>query len=306
MERSPYSEPALVGNEKQNLLNVYKGGRNEYVVGGCRVGPFFIDFFSIEYCQNGAYTILLNDIPYEISEGDLYIIPPSSTFEYFYTADVSSKIHVAVTGIQLSKYFNALGFTAENIKFPHPLTKNCIALLDSIVDSLEIIEMFTLKDPSAPQLVQFVTNKDFTNSFSDEAVLKQVGYLNLFLSELMSIRGKFIHSSTKKSQQEKYIDIAVRYIETNYPYDITVDTIAKHIGITRGYLFRLFREALGISPKEYIVRVRMRVACEYLSRPGALVKNAAAAVNYDTFSFSRVFKQIIGMTPSEYQQKYGK
>lgn len=53
----------------------------------------------------------------------------------------------------------------------------------------------------------------------------------------------------------------------------------------------------------YFIRLRMQRACELLRGPGLSVKETAAMLGYqDQFYFSRTFKLVVGMPPSDYRK----
>lgn len=296
----------LVGNDKQHEINVYVGGRNERIVSGVISGPTIRDFYDVEYCTAGSFTLFLNGVPYEIKEGNLFIVPPLTRAERHFTADTSSAIYVGVKGLNLSGYLKTLGFSSENVIFPYRPTPFSIQCLQNLIDSLEVSESLILDKPTDPQIVQFIHNESFSNHTQYKNELRQSGLFSLFLSELMQIQETHLTNLPKESIQHKYLQSATRYIEANHHLKITVDDIANHVGITRSYLFKLFREEYDTSVQDYLIHVRMKSACYFLRQPGALIKNIASSLGYDPFSFSRIFKKTIGISPTEYQKKYTK
>ena len=88
-----------------------------------------------------------------------------------------------------------------------------------------------------------------------------------------------------------------RYVNYNYMLPLTVDGIARSFGFERSYLFRLFKARYGVGLKEYIIRVRMRCAMQFLEN-GCSVSECAHLVGYeDEFNFSKAFKKQFGMPP---------
>ena len=71
------------------------------------------------------------------------------------------------------------------------------------------------------------------------------------------------------------------------------------------YLYRLFKEETGTSVIGYINQCRIRRACTMLSSTTAQVKDVALSVGFsDQLYFSKVFKKINGITPTEYRKKH--
>jgi AraC-like DNA-binding protein len=64
----------------------------------------------------------------------------------------------------------------------------------------------------------------------------------------------------------------------------------------------LFKEQTGYSPIDYFIRLRMHQACQLLDTSQLSVKRIAAALGYDDpLYFSRVFKGVNDISPTEYR-----
>ena len=95
------------------------------------------------------------------------------------------------------------------------------------------------------------------------------------------------------------------YVEAHYAEPITRQSIAEHIGITPNYISTLFKKNTGVPLVGYITQVRIDKAKELLS--SGLYKHAEIALMVgfnDSFYFSKSFKKITGMTPSDYQKQH--
>ncbi len=100
-----------------------------------------------------------------------------------------------------------------------------------------------------------------------------------------------------------YLTTARRYIKAHYTEDITVDRVASNIGISRKYLFAIFKKYLDISPKDYIIEYRIKKAKDFLLDKKLSMSNVAYSVGYkDPLTFSKMFKLKTGMSPSEYRK----
>lgn len=92
-------------------------------------------------------------------------------------------------------------------------------------------------------------------------------------------------------------DEIVKFIEFNYNNEISVKEISDKFGYDRTSLYRIVKAAIGLSPKEYAVKLRMEQAKLLLTR-GYSVSRAAYAVGYnDEFGFSKKFKKYFGVSP---------
>ena len=131
----------------------------------------------------------------------------------------------------------------------------------------------------------------------DEAAM--VGYLYLFIAALMreTSAGK-PHTASSSSQ---YVLNAIKYIQFNYSHDISIDDVAKSVGVSRSHLYRVFMLNVGKSPIDYLTEYRVNEACKLLRSGTLSIAEVAASVGFlDQFYFSRVFKRAKGVPPSKY------
>ncbi|WP_409342980.1 AraC family transcriptional regulator [Paenibacillus sp. MBLB4367] len=99
-----------------------------------------------------------------------------------------------------------------------------------------------------------------------------------------------------------YVQKGVAYIHARYSNEMTVQQIAAYLGLDRKYVSALFKEALGVSPQQYLLRYRMRKACELIEGGRLTVGEVARSVGYqDALLFSRMFKKVVGMSPRHYR-----
>ena len=74
------------------------------------------------------------------------------------------------------------------------------------------------------------------------------------------------------------------------------------MGLNRSYLYEIFKEEMGMSPQEYLSRLRIAKACEYLELPQATVTSVALAVGYEPSVFSKALKKIMGINPGKFKK----
>ena len=131
----------------------------------------------------------------------------------------------------------------------------------------------------------------------DEAAM--VGYLYLFIAALMRETSESRPHSTSSSSQ--YVLNAIKYIQFNYSHDISIDDVAKSVGVSRSHLYRVFMLNVGKSPIDYLTEYRINEACKLLRAGHLSIAEVAVSVGFfDQFYFSRVFKRAKGVPPSKY------
>jgi AraC-like DNA-binding protein len=82
----------------------------------------------------------------------------------------------------------------------------------------------------------------------------------------------------------------------------TLEQIASECHVNNAYLCRLFRRYGDESPYQYLLRLKMNFAAERLQEPGVLVKQLAAETGFsDPFHFCRVFRSVLGLSPTAFR-----
>ena len=100
------------------------------------------------------------------------------------------------------------------------------------------------------------------------------------------------------------VDEMEEYLQNNYIHPISSEVLAGVFGYVPSYLSKVFRQIKGITPSEYLVRLRVDRARElWRENPDRLVKDIAEEVGYnDQYYFSKVFKKESGQGPKDYQR----
>jgi AraC family transcriptional regulator of arabinose operon len=101
-----------------------------------------------------------------------------------------------------------------------------------------------------------------------------------------------------------YLRSATEFMEKNLSCPIRITDVAKYVGIDRTHLSRLFKQNLNTSPEQVLIRMRMKAAAVLLVRPDVRVKEVACSVGYhDPLYFSRMFRQVYGLSPENHRRR---
>lgn len=109
---------------------------------------------------------------------------------------------------------------------------------------------------------------------------------------------------TKEHQKHQALQKALLHIDQHFRENIDQKDLAQRCGMTPFRFCRLFKETLGQGFMEYILHKRMDFARELLGNSRMPITNIGYEAGFkDPSYFARVFKQILGCTPSEYRQE---
>jgi two-component system response regulator YesN len=108
----------------------------------------------------------------------------------------------------------------------------------------------------------------------------------------------------KTGQHNRMIEKVKAYLDENYmDYGISLNQTADYIGVSPFYLSRSFKKQEGISFKEYLTKMRMDKAIEYLKQKKKNVQEIALEVGFvDPNYFSKAFRRYKGVSPREFMQ----
>jgi AraC-like DNA-binding protein len=97
---------------------------------------------------------------------------------------------------------------------------------------------------------------------------------------------------------------AVTLLHDDCAHAWTLDTLASRVGLSRTAFAERFRQAVGDTPLQYLRTVRMQHAVRLLSTTSQSLEQVAVGVGYqDAFSFSKVFKRSVGMSPRDFRRR---
>lgn len=240
---------------------------------GSAYGPSERDYYILHFVTKGKGKLIVGDYNFDINEGDCFLIPPKlTTFYEACKVDPYQYYWVGFDGLEAKELLKKAGLIVNNNYVIKPKD------FDAVLKRFKDVEVTSDKKYVAPYQL--------------------VGSLYLLLSELID------EDIIPKEEVKDYVDLAIKYISLNYHKDITVDTIAKIIGIDRTYFYRLFTETMKISPKNYLTNLRLEKAKVLLCNTTMSINEVALSVGYVNYaSFIKIFKEKYGVTPTIYRNK---
>ncbi len=112
---------------------------------------------------------------------------------------------------------------------------------------------------------------------------------------------------TKSPKLKELIGIAVNYIHNNFERDISLKDIAGFVFLSPSYFTRAFKEETGMSPINYLLKVRIDRAKELLTDTGLKISDIALSVGFSNQQrFNEMFKKHTKVTPLQYRKMSAK
>ena len=91
----------------------------------------------------------------------------------------------------------------------------------------------------------------------------------------------------------------------NYDKSINMSQVSKQLGVSANHLGRLFRQNYGVTPMNYIIKLRIDKSGELLEQENMNILEIAYATGFKSLSnFYKCFKEHTGHTPNEHRKRY--
>lgn len=109
---------------------------------------------------------------------------------------------------------------------------------------------------------------------------------------------------TKKNARiDSTVDYVKRYIHEHFAdVNLSVASISDQLQLTSSYVSAIFSQTARVNIKTFITDYRVKKACELMENPAIKLSTLCDAVGFeDPHYFSKVFKKVMGITPTEYR-----
>jgi AraC-like DNA-binding protein len=132
--------------------------------------------------------------------------------------------------------------------------------------------------------------------------IANLAHHNLALeTELDAIRQTI---SQKERYQKEIVRRSIQFMNDHLEDGIRVHDVARSVAVSEPQFNRLFGSAMGRSPGDYLIDLKLERAKEYLAHTRMSIMDVCTALNYSPSYFCRLFKQRVGCTPGEYLERH--
>ncbi len=230
----------------------------------------FHDSYEIYILEKGERSYVIENEMVHLKPRDVLLLKPNVV--HCTTGGTYVRSLVTFSKERLNKYFNDEGIKAITSCFEHRVIRVCEKDFDMLLSFVE-----KLAD-------------DENDAFS----LMQILYI---LKQNMSKRTLDLYESGSK------IEDIVDYITDDYKSIDNLDMIADKFYISKYHLCDLFKQYTNTTIFKYINVLKVHSSIELLLRTDLSLAEIAEKSGFNTLAnYSKVFKSVIGVSPSEYRK----
>ena len=231
---------------------------------------------SIEFVVEGRGELIVNGQTYDLIKNDVYIL--HNTESYVYRALPPDRF------IRKIIYFNSIN--SESI---------------FKITGLDKISRIRMPTEDAEHILYLMTQIDEINRSRQDKFMLKMSSLTYNLILLLSDQ-TYDHADLRDVSD--YLIKAVEFAMKNLGSNLHVIDLANAASCSESYLTKIFKQNLGMNPHQWIELQKIRFAARRLQLSRMKIYEIADELGYsDSFHFSRTFKRMVGVSPSEFRQK---
>ncbi|MGO4373621.1 AraC family transcriptional regulator [Paenibacillus sp. MCAF20] len=237
------------------------------------VGPRVIECFSFHFVLEGAVTLSGMGETVTLTKDSLFCLFPDVKHSYWveqYDPDCPLRLHwLAFNGSQAESLVRRLGLSEQRPYLRNKLTADLSGLLKA----------------SMKQMGDWQKDGDLQ--------------LQIMLYRLFELLARPLPDVP---EDKDWLNACLQYMETHYAEGITVADLARFTGMHRSHLSSRFKNHFGMSPREYLIKLKMERAGEMLRNRTLSVTDISMSLGYtDLYTFSRAFCTYYGKSPTAYR-----
>ena len=252
------------------------------------------DFAELIIITRGGGTHWIDGTSYEVAAGDIFLIQ-DNTEHYFQERHDLEMYNIMFDDQYLAAHLRSLrslsGFNAFFLF--EPVFRRRHAFMSKLHLAPEV--MNSLRN----LLINMLSEVRSQLPGSDLMMLAKV--LEIFVL----IAREYSHNSNSKAQTLYRLGEVISRMENNYSENWTIARLARIAAMAPSTFLPVFKEAMGTSPIEYLLNLRMSKAAGLLLKSNRSISDIALECGFhDSNYFSRQFRNYYNCSPREYRKKF--
>lgn len=188
------------------------------------------------------------------------------------------------------------------------ITVGCAALsMEQVKPRIERA-MENASDEERHRAFELYENNIVPMTVTSEQIVPAFEFVASYLAQsyhAMNSSGDSLLIAKKRTNTEEVFKQFLSYVHEHYSEKLNVKTICSELYCSESYINHLVKKRLGVSISTYINKLRIEHAKEFLLNTEDSIISVAAQVGFqDQSYFSRVFMQLMDITPSEFRRRY--
>ncbi len=247
-------------------------------------------YWTVVYIKKGIGMYILDSELRCLNEGDMIILPPKMSYS-FAAAELGDEYNISVDAVILR--FDDAWLTS---------LLGVFKTLNGVVLGVREIDVpYAVYGPKWMKMCNIL--RELSSCESSNEPQNMLGLLDLIATR--KDMTKILQPSAYEAQtiQEK-LEVIDRYIVSNIYSKISLEEIARYVGMNRTYFCMFFKRHYGKGFADYLNDMRIDKAVTLLSVHGKPISDIAKECGYKTAPyFTRAFRKSKGMTPQEFRKK---
>ncbi len=235
----------------------------------------------ISYIFSGRGVFEINGIKTEVTAGDIIITPKNGTHT-IYAAD-NEEIYYSYTGFELGTDDSIFPKEITELfsKNEHILFKDSVGIYDYFKKCMD--EFYRSGDIDLMLIESYMIQIILLTARSSKNTLQNIDYRSI------------------SENSGKLVYLIRKYVERNIEKTITVNGIAESLGYSIYHISHIFKEKMNITLQDYISNKKTARAIELMKKGGFTLTEISDKLGFTSLqSFSRYFKNKVGVSPSQF------
>lgn len=248
------------------------------------------DFYELHFFLEGNIDYMINNTTYALNPRDVLLIPPNVVHNPI-IKDNNSTYCRFVLWINSDFYDSLVAIDPDIIYITHLIGERKSHKINIPENLFQGIESHFIS------LLEESVNPKFCHALNSRLIAASI------LVNLNRVIYEMNTSQVVDTRQELYINIC-NYIGDNLVSDLSLNTLANKFFVSKYYICHVFKEHLGISVHQYIIRKRLADAKSKILA-GVPISNIHIQCGFNDYtSFYRSFKKEFGVSPKEFKSKH--
>ncbi|BBI31541.1 hypothetical protein KCTCHS21_09400 [Cohnella abietis] len=233
--------------------------------------------FIFQYTLSGQGMIRMEDQTYSLKAGQAFLVEVPSDHEYYFPQDSDhwEFLYIALHGDHVGDCWS--------------FVKQTMGVIPTIEADAPVIRYLF-------RIYQEIAKKRITDGFQAAGTTYQ------FITEL------YREAKIKQANVGHWpvcVRLAVQLIESDYQTLAGLEDLANQVSVSKYHLARLFHQHTGTTVVQYLTKIRVKKAVALLLESNYTIEKIAELVGYNNGKyFTKIFKELVGLSPGRYKKNY--